>query len=169
MDIAQSQLWIKMSEIFQNKDNADVTLVCEGETILAHSAILELRWDGQILGCVMLWYVWNIWSFHCLPVINFFGIFRSEYFKTALNTAVGGEKSTIEVEECSFKVLSAITGFMYGKSLAGESLDWEEATTLLPLLGWLFPHGRPRRRCRYSFHRKSLEPWQRPGNSWVSS
>ena len=43
MDIAQSQLWIKMSELFQNKDNADVTLVCEGETILAHSAILELR------------------------------------------------------------------------------------------------------------------------------
>ena len=54
MDIAQSQLWIKMSELFQNKDNANVTLVCEGETILAHSAILELRWDGRILGCVML-------------------------------------------------------------------------------------------------------------------
>ena len=51
MDIAQSQLWIKMSELFQNKDNADVTLVCEGETILAHSAILELRWDGRILVC----------------------------------------------------------------------------------------------------------------------
>ena len=59
--------------------------------------------------------------------------FRSEYFKTALNTAVGGPKSTIEVEECSFKVLSAIIGFMYGKSLAGENLDWEEATTLLPM------------------------------------
>ena len=58
---------------------------------------------------------------------------RSEYFKTALNTAVGGEKSTIEVEECSFKVLSAIIGFMYGKILAGENLDWEEATTLLLL------------------------------------
>ena len=47
MDIAQSQLWIKMSELFQNKDNADVTLVCEGETILAHSAILELRWEDE--------------------------------------------------------------------------------------------------------------------------
>ena len=54
MDIAQSQLWIKMSELFQNKDNADVTLVCEGETILAHSAILELRWDGQMLRRVRL-------------------------------------------------------------------------------------------------------------------
>ena len=59
--------------------------------------------------------------------------FRPEYFKTALNTAVGGQKSTIKVEECSFKVLSAIIGFMYGKSLAGENLDWEEATSLLPM------------------------------------
>ena len=57
--------------------------------------------------------------------------FRSEYFKTALNTAVGGQKSTIKVEECSFKVLSAIIGFMYGKSLVGGNLDWEEATSLL--------------------------------------
>ena len=40
-------------------------------------------------------------------------IFRSEYFKTALNTAVGGQKRDREVEECSFKVLSAIIGFMY--------------------------------------------------------
>ena len=59
--------------------------------------------------------------------------FRSEYFKTALNTAVGGQKSTIKVEECSFKVLSAIIGFMYGKSLVGGNLDWEEATSLLPM------------------------------------
>ena len=58
---------------------------------------------------------------------------RSEYFKTALNTAVGGQNSTIKVEECSFKVLSAIIGFMYGKSLAGGNLDWEEATSLLPM------------------------------------
>ena len=54
-------------------------------------------------------------------------------FWSGLNTAVGGQKSPIKVEECSFKVLSAIIGFMYGKSLAGENLDWEEATTLLPL------------------------------------
>ena len=71
-------------------------------------------------------------DFQKSPLQRYF-LVRSEYFKTALNTAVGGPKSTIEVEECSFKVLSAIIGFMYGKSLAGENLDWEEATTLLPM------------------------------------
>ena len=61
--------------------------------------------------------------------------FRSEYFKTALNTTVGGpKKSTVKVEECSLKVLSAIIGFMYGRNLGeGESLDWEEATRLVAM------------------------------------
>ena len=61
--------------------------------------------------------------------------FRSEYFKTALNTTVGGpKKSTVKVEECSLRVLSAIIGFMYGRNLGeGESLDWEEATRLVAM------------------------------------
>ena len=61
--------------------------------------------------------------------------FRSEYFKTALNTTVGGpKKSTVKVEECSLRVLSAIIGFMYGRNLGeDESLDWEEATRLVAM------------------------------------
>ena len=61
--------------------------------------------------------------------------FRSEYFKTALNTTVGGpKKSTVKVEECSLRVLSAIIGFMYGRNLGEEeSLDWEEATRLVAM------------------------------------
>ena len=53
-------------------------------------------------------------------------IFRSEYFNTALNTAVGGlKKSTVKVEECSVKVLSAIIDFMYGKSLEKKNFNWK--------------------------------------------
>ena len=48
------------------------------------------------------------WTFKS-PLQKLF-LVRSDYFKTALNTAVGGPESTIEVEECSFKVLSAIIG-----------------------------------------------------------
>ena len=61
--------------------------------------------------------------------------FRSEYFKTALNTTVGGpKKSTVKVEECSLRVLSAIISFMYGRNLGEEeSLDWEEATRLVAM------------------------------------
>ena len=131
MDIAESQLVVKMLALFKNRENADVSLVCEGKTILAHSTILELRWYSQGVWCCGVCILRIKWTFKS-PLQNLF-LVRSEYFKTALNTAVGGEKSTIEVEECSFKVLSAIIGFMYGKILAGENLDWEEATTLLPL------------------------------------
>ena len=61
--------------------------------------------------------------------------FRSEYFKTALNTTVGGpKKSSVKVEECSLRVLSAIISFMYGRNLGEEvSLDWEEATRLVAM------------------------------------
>ena len=47
MDIAESQLVVKMSALFKNGEKADVSLVCEGKTILAHSTILELRWYSQ--------------------------------------------------------------------------------------------------------------------------
>ena len=55
MDIAESQLLVKMSALFKNKENADVSLVCEGKTILAHSTILELRWNSLVSRSVMLW------------------------------------------------------------------------------------------------------------------
>ena len=45
MDIAQCKFMAKVGELFNNRDNADVTLYCEGESIMAHSYILEMRWD----------------------------------------------------------------------------------------------------------------------------
>ena len=44
MDAAQTHLVAKMAQLFNNRDNADITLSCEGETIKAHSLILESRW-----------------------------------------------------------------------------------------------------------------------------
>ena len=65
------------------------------------------------------------------------GIFRSAYFKTALNTAVEGQKLSVKVEECSFNVLSAIVDSLYNRSLDESYLNWEEATSLF-LLADLF-------------------------------
>ena len=48
MDIAQTKFMAKVEELFNNRDNADVTLYCEGESIMAHSSILEMRWDTGI-------------------------------------------------------------------------------------------------------------------------
>ena len=45
MDAAQTHLVAKMAQLFNNRDNADITLSCEGETIKAHSLILESRWN----------------------------------------------------------------------------------------------------------------------------
>ena len=52
MDIAQSKFMAKVEELFNNRNNADVTLYCEGESIMAHSSILEMRWDTGIRHCV---------------------------------------------------------------------------------------------------------------------
>ena len=43
MDIAQSKFMAKVEELFNNRDNADVTLYCEGQSVMAHSSILEMR------------------------------------------------------------------------------------------------------------------------------
>ena len=48
MDIAQCKFMAKVEELFNNRDNADVTLYGEGESIMAHSSILEMRWDTVI-------------------------------------------------------------------------------------------------------------------------
>ena len=46
---------------------------------------------------------------------------RSEYFKTALNTEVGGGcKRVFAVEECSHLVLSAVIDFMYGINIPDD-------------------------------------------------
>ena len=58
---------------------------------------------------------------------------RSEYFKTALNTEVGGgQKRLIAVEECSYIVLSAIIDFMYGINLP-DDFSMEDMYSLLAM------------------------------------
>ena len=49
---------------------------------------------------------------------------RSEYFKTALDTAVGEKKKLIEVTECPHHVLVTIIDFIYGTEIPDDlSLD----------------------------------------------
>ena len=48
----------------------------------------------------------------------------SEYFKTALDTAVGEKKKLLEVKECSYHQLDTIINFIYGVEISEElSLD----------------------------------------------
>ena len=63
MDIAESQLVVKMLALFKNRENADVSLVCEGKTILAHSTILELRWYSQGVWCCGVCILRIKWTF----------------------------------------------------------------------------------------------------------
>ena len=60
-------------------------------------------------------------------------ILRSEYFKTALNTEVGGGwKRVITVEECSHLVLSAVIDFMYGINIPDDFI-MEDMYSLLAM------------------------------------
>ena len=54
---------------------------------------------------------------------------RSEYFKTALNTAVGDQKKVVDVQECSPAVLATAVDFIYGISLP-EDIDSNDAKSL---------------------------------------
>ena len=105
MDIAASELMTRIAELGQNRANADVTLNCEGITIKAHSFILELRYENHFMK----------------PQVKASSIndhlWRSDYFKTALNTNVGDRRNSVEVHECSHRVLSVIIDFMYGIAL----------------------------------------------------
>ena len=58
---------------------------------------------------------------------------RSEYFKTAMNTAVGNnnKKKTLEVVEFSYAVLSTVVDFMYGIEIPEEFNDEEDLRSLL--------------------------------------
>lgn len=55
---------------------------------------------------------------------------RSDYFKTALDTAVGEKKESIEVEECPFHVLAIIIDFIYGTEIP-DDISLHDAKTLL--------------------------------------
>merc|ERR1719495_883559 len=58
---------------------------------------------------------------------------RSEYFKTAMNTAVGNNnnKKTLEVVEFSYDVLSTAVDFMYGREIPEEFNDEDDLVNLL--------------------------------------
>ena len=57
---------------------------------------------------------------------------RSEYFKTAMNTAVGNNnKKTLEVVEFSYEVLSTAVDFMYGREIPEEFNNEEDLRSLL--------------------------------------
>merc|ERR1719370_1634714 len=58
---------------------------------------------------------------------------RSEYFKTAMNTAVGNNniKKTLEVVEFSYDVLSTAVDFMYGIEIPEEFNDENDLRSLL--------------------------------------
>ena len=45
MDSGHALLVAKMEQLLNNRDDADITLYCEEETIKAHSFVLELRWE----------------------------------------------------------------------------------------------------------------------------
>merc|ERR1712013_787354 len=57
---------------------------------------------------------------------------RSEYFKTAMNTAVGNSnKKTLEVVEFSYEVLSTGVDFIYGIEIPEEFNDEDDLRSLL--------------------------------------
>ena len=48
-------------------------------------------------------------------------LLRSEYFKTAIDTKVGGgKKMAIEVKECPYHVLSLVIDFIYGTEIPDD-------------------------------------------------
>merc|ERR1712055_1083957 len=61
----------------------------------------------------------------CHPIV------RSEYFKTALNTAVGDNSKTMEVKEFSFEVLSTAVDFMYGIEIPEDFKNSDDLKSLL--------------------------------------
>ena len=128
----------KMAELRHNRTNADVIINCEGKVIMVHSLILDMRY---VLLCApytlvdifdMFWRYNNSYS-HITTHYSLLTSLRSEYFKTALNTEVGGGwKRVITVEECSHRVLSAIVDFMYGINIP-EDISMEDMFSLLAM------------------------------------
>ena len=56
---------------------------------------------------------------------------RSEYFKTALSTAVGNNSKTMDVDEFSFEVLSSAVDFMYGIEIPEGFNNGDDLKSLL--------------------------------------
>ena len=47
-------------------------------------------------------------------------LFRSEYFKTALNTSVGTNNKVLKMDDCSPHVLATAVNFIYGIGIPGD-------------------------------------------------
>jgi len=62
-----------------------------------------------------------------------FILMRSEFFKTAMNTAVGHSDKTMEVNEFSHKVLTVAVDFMYGKEIPEDFNLEEDLMSLLQM------------------------------------
>ena len=60
-------------------------------------------------------------------------IFRSEFFKTALNTGVGDNSKSMEVNDFSFEVLSTAVDFMYGIEIPTDFNNSDDLKSLLHL------------------------------------
>ena len=60
-------------------------------------------------------------------------IFRSEFFKTALNTGVGDNSKTMEVKDFSFEVLSTAVDFMYAIEIPQDFNNGDDLKSLLHL------------------------------------
>ena len=61
----------------------------------------------------------------------FLHILRSEYFKTALNTAVGNNSKTMDVKEFSFHVTATAVDFMYGIEIPEDFNNSDDLESLL--------------------------------------
>ena len=58
-------------------------------------------------------------------------IFRSPYFKTALNTAVGENNKVFSVEECPPHVLTTVIDFMYGIDIPEQIKEYDAEMVLV--------------------------------------
>ena len=78
-----TQFMAQMAELRNNRDDADVTLNCQGEAIKAHSFILGIRYvcEAKVLNRAK----------------NSFLFLRSEYFKRALKTSVGNNNKVLKL------------------------------------------------------------------------
>ena len=135
-----SMMMAQLAELRTNRDDADVTLNCQGDVILAHSLILSTRcvhkpfilYDVNFTTnrglfshcCCLLFYVWLLRDL----------LLRSEYFKAALNTSVGNNNKVLKVDECSPRILAAVVDFIYGIAIPEDIKgDFEDAKTLLAM------------------------------------
>ena len=138
MSFADStHLLAQLAELRINRDNADVTLNCQGEVIKAHSFILATRcvsiknntlfYQRQLILIAFNQFKEEIRKLQFLDFLS-----RSEYFKTALSTSVGTNNKVLNVDECSPNVLATVVDFIYGIGIPGD-FNLEDAKSLLAM------------------------------------